>query len=135
VNERVNSECEVATHIGPESCGAARGGRRRSVDRGNVRAGYSVRVRESLRDVFDAVGECGRPHPVHRYRGGCQRQGPAAVTDPVHVRNHLEREPGEIPGVARHSRLPWDASGSLRTYADDERIWEVGQTYCTGESP
>src|ERR1700730_15148448 len=52
-------ECELATHIGPESCGAAR-------------------------------------------EGGVEA-------------------------------LPWDASGSLRTYADDERTWEVGQTYCTGE--
>ncbi|MFZ1999415.1 MAG: group II intron reverse transcriptase/maturase, partial [Candidatus Sulfotelmatobacter sp.] len=32
-------------------------------------------------------------------------------------------------------QLPRDASGSLRTYADDERTWEVGQTYCTGEVP
>src|SRR5438445_4098530 len=32
-------------------------------------------------------------------------------------------------------KSPWDASGSLRTYADDERTWEVGQTYCTGEVP
>ena len=31
--------------------------------------------------------------------------------------------------------MPRDASGSLRTYADDERTWEVGQTYCTGEVP
>jgi hypothetical protein len=27
----------------------------------------------------------------------------------------------------------WDASGSLRRYADDERTWEVGQTHITGE--
>jgi len=31
--------------------------------------------------------------------------------------------------------LPWDASGSLRTYADDERTWEVGQTSSTEKSP
>src|SRR6202040_3122607 len=30
-------------------------------------------------------------------------------------------------------QLLWDASGSLRTYADDERTWEVGQTHCTWE--
>src|SRR2546430_8344367 len=35
------------------------------------------------------------------------------------------------PGV----HLPWDTSGSLRTYADDERAWEVGQTYSTWEVP
>jgi RNA-directed DNA polymerase len=27
----------------------------------------------------------------------------------------------------------WDASGSLRMYADDERTREVGQTHSTGE--
>src|SRR2546430_7869452 len=30
-------------------------------------------------------------------------------------------------------RSPWDASGSLRTHADDERTREVGQTYSTWE--
>src|SRR4029077_20918684 len=37
--------------------------------------------------------------------------------------------------VRPEQQLPRDASGSLRTYADDERAWEVGQTYCTGEVP
>ncbi len=32
-------ECEVATHIGPESCGAAREGGDRSVDRGRCGPG------------------------------------------------------------------------------------------------
>src|SRR6516225_11218332 len=68
-------ECEVATHIDPESCGA---------------------VRKS--------GET-----------------PRAGTGRSHVR----------PGT----QLAWDASGSLRTHADDERTWEVGQTYSTWEVP
>src|SRR5260370_41287263 len=29
----------------------------------------------------------------------------------------------------------WDALGSLRTYADDERTWEIGQACSTGEVP
>ncbi len=29
--------------------------------------------------------------------------------------------------------MAWDASGSLRTYADDGRTWEVGQTCTTDE--
>jgi len=33
-------ECELATHIGPESCGAARKGGVEAL--GNVRAGYSA---------------------------------------------------------------------------------------------
>jgi hypothetical protein len=59
-------ECEVATHIGPESCGAARkGGVEAST---GERAGRVFsRVRNSLRDA-DAVGGSGRPHRVHRYR-------------------------------------------------------------------
>ena len=68
-------ECEVATHIDPESCGA---------------------VRKS--------GET-----------------PRAGTGRSHVR----------PGT----QLAWDASGSLRTHADDERTWEVGQPYSTWEVP
>jgi hypothetical protein len=59
-------ECELATHIGPESCGAAR---KSSVEAlTGERAGRVLsRVRPFLRDA-DAVGESGRPHPVHRYR-------------------------------------------------------------------
>ena len=59
-------ECEVATHIGPESCGAAREGGVEALTRERAGRVFS-RVRRSLRDA-DAVGESGRPHPVHRYR-------------------------------------------------------------------
>ena len=59
-------ECEVATHIGPESCGAAREGGVEALT--GERAGRVFsRVRQLLRDA-DAVRRCGRPHPVHRYR-------------------------------------------------------------------
>src|SRR6266404_5217451 len=61
-------ECEVATHIDPESCGAAREG------------GVEALTRECAGRVFSR------------------------------------------------------ARRSLR-YADDERTWEVGQTYCTWEVP
>ena len=59
-------ECEVATHIGPESCGAAR---KDSVEAlTGERAGRVLsRVRNLLRDA-DAVGGSGRLHRVHRYR-------------------------------------------------------------------
>jgi|SRR6266403_889733 len=63
-------ECEVATHIGPESCGAARKGGVEALT--GERAGRVFsRVRNLLRDA-DAVGESGRPHRVHRYREVCQ---------------------------------------------------------------
>jgi hypothetical protein len=56
----------LATHIGPESCGAARKGGVEALT--GERAGRVFsRVRQPLRDA-DAVGECGRRHREHRYR-------------------------------------------------------------------
>jgi hypothetical protein len=72
-------ESGLATHIGPESCGAAR------------------RVRELLRDA-DAVGVCGRLHRVHRNRE--VRQSPARSETPCTYADtsHGNRE---IPGRPR----------------------------------
>src|ERR1700719_185969 len=58
-------ECEIATHIGPESCGAASEGGVEALT-GECAGRVFSRVRTSLRDA-DAVRRCGRPHPVHRY--------------------------------------------------------------------
>jgi RNA-directed DNA polymerase len=71
-------QCEVATHIGPESCGAAREGGVEALTRECAGRVYS-RVRSSLRDA-DAVGESGRPHPMHRYRE--VRRSPARSQTP-----------------------------------------------------
>ena len=66
---RKSYESGVATHIGPESCGAAREGGVEALT--GERAGRVFsRVRNFLRDA-DAVGESGRPHRVHRYREVC----------------------------------------------------------------
>jgi hypothetical protein len=63
-------ESGLATHIGPESCGAAREGGVEALT--GERAGRVIsRVSELLRDA-DAVGESGRPHLVRRYREECQ---------------------------------------------------------------
>ena len=89
-------ECEVATHIGPESCGAARKGSVEALT--GERAGRVLsRVRTFLRDA-DAVGESGRPHPVHRYRE--VRQSPARSKTPC---THVDTSRGnrEIPGLPR----------------------------------
>ena len=59
-------ESGSATHIGPESCGAARKGGVEALTRECAGRVFS-RVRQSLRDA-DAVRRCGRPNPVHRYR-------------------------------------------------------------------
>jgi hypothetical protein len=56
----------LATHNGPESCGAARKGGVEALT--GERAGRVFsRVRNLLWDA-DAVRRCGRHHPVHRYR-------------------------------------------------------------------
>ena len=89
-------ECEVATHIGPESCGAARKGGVEALT--GERAGRVFsRVRTSLRDA-DAVRRSGRPHPVHRYRE--VRRSPARSETPCTYgsTSHGNRE---IPGSPR----------------------------------
>src|SRR6266849_1344029 len=59
-------ECEVATHIGPESCGAARKSGVEALT--GERAGRVFsRVRNFVRDA-DAVRRSGRRHRVHRKR-------------------------------------------------------------------
>src|SRR5262245_54174090 len=82
----------LATHTGPESCGAAREGVVEALT--GVRAGR-VFSREStfLRDA-DAVRRSGRPHPVHRY-GEVQRS-PARSETPS-TRGNISHENREIP--------------------------------------
>src|SRR5258706_8727245 len=76
-------ECEVATNIGPESCGAARKGGVEALT--GERAGRVFsRVRTFLRDA-DAVGESGRPHRVHRFRE--VHQSPARSETPCTYRD------------------------------------------------
>jgi RNA-directed DNA polymerase len=89
-------ECEVATHIGPESCGAARDGGIEALTRERAGRVFS-RVRQSLRDA-DAVGESGRPHPVHRYRE--VQRSPARSETPC-TYGSTSRGNREIPGPPR----------------------------------
>src|SRR6266481_3166404 len=89
-------ECEVATHIGPESCGAARKGGVEALT--GERAGRVFsRVRNSLRDA-DAVRRSGRPHRVHRYREVCQ--SPARSETPCTYAD-TSRGNREIPSPPR----------------------------------
>jgi hypothetical protein len=89
-------DCGVATHVGPESCGAVR---KSSVEAlTGERAGRVFsRERTFLRDA-DAVGESGRPHRVHRYRE--VRQSPARSETPC---TYVDTSRGnrEIPGLPR----------------------------------
>ena len=59
-------ESGLATHIGPESCGAAREGGVEALT-GECAGRALSRVSRLLRDA-DAVGASGRQHLVHRYR-------------------------------------------------------------------
>ncbi len=82
----------LATHTGPESCGAACKGGIEALTGG--RAGRVLsRESDSLRDA-DAVGESGRPHPVHRYREVLQ--GPARSETPC-TYGHTSRGSREVP--------------------------------------
>jgi len=89
-------ECDVATHIGPESCGAARKGGDEALI--GERAGRVFsRVRNSLRDA-DAVGRSGRLHLMHRYR---EVQGNPARSETPCTYVDTSRGNREIP------RPPW----------------------------
>ena len=113
----------------PPSCGAARKGSVEALTGGRAGRVFS-RVRQLLRDA-DAVRRSGRPHRVHRYREVCRvprGQRPRA-------RTQTPRSGTGRSHVRPRQRLPWDVSGSVRTYADDERTWEVGQPHSTYEVP
>ena len=89
-------ECELATHIGPESCGAARKGGVEALT--GERAGRVLsRERNVLRDA-DAVRRSGRPHRVHRYREVCQ--SPARSETPCTCAD-TSRGNREVPGLPR----------------------------------
>jgi len=89
-------ESGLATHIGPESCGAARKGGVEALTGERTGRVFS-RVRNLLRDA-DAVRRCGRLHRVHRYREVCQ--SPARSETPcTYVDTSLGNR--EIPGSPR----------------------------------
>ena len=89
-------ECEIANHIGPESCGAARKSGVEALT--GERAGRVLsRVRDLLRDA-DAVGGSGRFHPVRRYREVCW--SPARSETPCTYAD-TSRGNREIPGLPR----------------------------------
>jgi hypothetical protein len=96
-------ECEVATHIGPESCGAARKGGVEALT--GERAGRVFsRVSIFLRDA-DAVGESGRSHRVHRYREVCQSparsETPCTYADTSHGNREIPSPPRDAVALGR----------------------------------
>ena len=102
----------LATHTGPESCGAAREGGDEAWT--GERAGRVFsRVRTLLRDA-DAVGESGRPHRVHRYRevleNSARSETPCTYVD-------TSRGNREIPSSPRAA----DALGRIGKSKDTRR--------------
>jgi|SRR5467141_1097846 len=105
-------ECELATHIGSESCGAARKGSLEALT--GERAGRVFsRVRQLLRDA-DAVRRSGRPHRVHRNREVCQ--SPARSETPCTYAD-TSRGNREIPSPPRAA----DALGRIGKSKDVRR--------------
>src|ERR1700724_2781967 len=96
-------ECEVATHNGPESCGAARKGGVEAVTGEGAGRVFS-RVRTFLRDA-DAVGESGGPHRVHRYREVCQSparsETPCTYGDTSHGNREIPCSPKAVVALGR----------------------------------
>ena len=96
-------ECEVATHIGPESCGAAREGGVEALTRERAGRVFS-RVRTSLRDA-DAVRRCGRPHRVHRYREVClspaRSETPCTYGSTSHENREIHWSPAAMAAAGR----------------------------------
>jgi hypothetical protein len=90
-------ECELATHIGPESCGAARKGGVEALT-GERTGRVCSRVRP-LRDA-DAVRRCGRPHPVHRYREVLWSPARSETPGTYENTSHGNREIPSSPRVA-----------------------------------
>jgi len=94
-------ECELATHIGPESCRVARKSSAEALT--GERAGRVFsRVSNFLRDA-DAVRRSGRRHPLHRnrevYGSPARSQTPCTYVD-------ASRGNREIPGLPRAVNAP-----------------------------
>ena len=96
-------ECDVATHIGPESCGAARKGGVEALT--GERAGRVFsRVRNLLRDA-DAVRRSGRPHLVCRYRevheNPARSETPSTYADTSHGNREIPSPPRAAVALGR----------------------------------
>jgi hypothetical protein len=96
-------ESGLATHIGPESCGAIRKNGVEALT--GERAGRVFsRVRNLLRDA-DAVRRSGRPHRVHRYREVCQSparsETPCTYADTLLGNREIPSSPEAVVALGR----------------------------------
>ena|ERR1700741_4214845 len=93
----------LATHTGPESCGATREGGTEALT--GERAGRVwSRERILLRDA-DTLGGCGRPHSMHRYRkvrrGPARSQTPSTLGNTSHGNREIPGSPGAVLAAGR----------------------------------
>ena len=95
---KTSYESGLATHCGPESCGATRKSGVEALTGERMGRVFS-RVRQLLRDA-DAVGESGRPHLVHRYREVCQSPARSETPCTYVDTSHGNREIPSLPRVA-----------------------------------
>ena len=89
----------LATHTGPESCGAARKGSDEALT-GECRGRVFSRVRILLRDA-DAVRRSGRLHPGHRDREVPQSPARSETPCPYRSISYGNREIPWPPGAVR----------------------------------
>ena len=93
----------LATHIGPESCGAAREGGVEALTGDRTGRVFS-RERHSLRDA-DAVRRCGRLHRVHRYRevyqSPARSETPSTYGDTSHGNREIPSPPWAVVALGR----------------------------------
>src|SRR5258707_14836898 len=119
----------VANHADLESCGACREGWAEAWT--GERTGRAIEPRKFITSGRRRSGYVRKATPGAPKNA--RRSGVPRGRRPWHVGTRYAREPGD-PGFARGAEAR-DASGSLRTEADDERTREVGQAHSTGEVP
>jgi len=102
----------VATHTGPESCAVVRKGGGEALT--GVLAGTGIEPRnESPNRGADVLRQCGRPHPVRRFR--------ETFRNPA--RSETPSMQGSIPpGTGRsHVYLPRRVAGRIGKFEDARR--------------
>jgi hypothetical protein len=117
----------VASHIGPESCGGVSNGAAEALT--GVRAGRVWSREDPKVQGADAV---------LRVEGNTERIDSARFVSTLRGQRPRARTETLYAGTGRSHGCLWRvseaASGSLRTHADDERSWEVGQPNSTKEA-
>ena len=105
----------LAIYTGPESCGVVREDNVEALT--GESAGRLFSRETSLRSA-DAFRVSGRHHRMRRYReaflSSARSQTPSTHRNTLHGNREILRSP--------IAKMAWDASGSPRTYADDERM-------------